>query len=248
MGLQTIQMLRSFYPEPRVGGYSRIDLSVEFYTRVAAILRRGDVVLDYGAGRGGHIDEDVSPYRKSLKTLLNRCAHVEGCDIDAAVLHNPYIDHATVIQPSAPLPFPDEHFDLVICNWVFEHIQEPEIVSRELLRVLKPGGYICAMTPNKWGYVSAAARSVNNRFHAMVLNKAQPERLSEDVFPTVYKMNTEADLARLFGGTADVTVYRPLTEPSYYFSKRTLFRFFTVLHWLMPTQLRPTLLVFLRKV
>jgi len=38
------------------------------------------------------------------------------------------------------LEFPDEHFDCVFSNNVFEHINDIESASREMARVLKPGG------------------------------------------------------------------------------------------------------------
>jgi SAM-dependent methyltransferase len=37
------------------------------------------------------------------------------------------------------LPFPDESFDLVICNHVLEHVIDDQAAMRELHRVLRPG-------------------------------------------------------------------------------------------------------------
>jgi hypothetical protein len=48
-----------------------------------------------------------------LSNLQGRCAHVEGCDIDPVVLTNPFLDHAEVIEPGKPLPYPDNNFDIV---------------------------------------------------------------------------------------------------------------------------------------
>ena len=64
--------------------------------------------------------------------------------------------------------------------------------------MLKPGGWICARTPNRWGLISVAARAVPNRLHVATLRRLQPGRLAEDVFPTRYAMNTQRDLGRLF--------------------------------------------------
>jgi SAM-dependent methyltransferase len=240
------EVVQAYYPEHRFGGFTHIDTTIEFYTRIAGILKDTDRVLDYGAGRGANIEQDDSPYRRRLQILSGRCARVDGCDIDPVVLQNPYLDEAKLINPSQPLPYDDGTFDLILCDWLFEHIQEPKHVADELLRVLRPGGYICARTPNKWGYISVAARLAGNRNHVRFLSRVQPGRQSVDVFPTVYRMNTAAALKRLFRGAA-VTVYRPPNEPSYYFGRRDIFRAFRLLHALLPSWFRTTLLVFIEK-
>jgi hypothetical protein len=39
------------------------------------------------------------------------------------------------------IPFPDSHFDVVICNHVLEHVDDDRKAMMELLRVMKPGGF-----------------------------------------------------------------------------------------------------------
>jgi 2-polyprenyl-3-methyl-5-hydroxy-6-metoxy-1,4-benzoquinol methylase len=55
-------------------------------------------------------------------------------------------------------PFPNETFDLVVSDSTFEHVSDAEQVASELDRVLKPGGWICARTPNRHGYVALLNR------------------------------------------------------------------------------------------
>src|SRR5690606_3610667 len=126
-------VIEHFYPEARFGGFTRDDGSIEFYTRIATLIEPGFRVLDYGAGRGAQIAEDTAPFRRELKALKGRVAHVEGCDLDPAVLDNPYLDSAKVFDPARPLPYPDESFDLVFSSWVFEHVAAPEMVASELM-------------------------------------------------------------------------------------------------------------------
>ena len=236
-----------FHPESRFGGFSRVDLMMEFYVRVAALLKPSDRVLDYGAGRGGVIDEDTVPYRKSLKILRGRCAQLDGCDIDEAVLANPYLDAARVFDPEGPLPYADESFDLIYSNWVFEHVEDARQVSRELLRVLKPGGHICAVTPNKWGYIALASRLTGNARHVRLLRHIQPDREEFDIFPTCYQLNTPRDIKRHFGDQADIHVYAVSGEPAYHFNNVWMYRLFRLVHALTPGPLNAILLVFIRK-
>lgn len=45
------------------------------------------------------------------------------------------------------LDFPDGYFDLIICNHVLEHVDNPDIALAEFSRCLAPGGHVIAQTP-----------------------------------------------------------------------------------------------------
>ncbi len=48
------------------------------------------------------------------------------------------------------LPFPDACFDKLICSEVLEHIADYRGALREIERVLRPGGLLCASVPRRW--------------------------------------------------------------------------------------------------
>ncbi len=57
-----------------------------------------------------------------------------------------------IVAPGDEIPFLDNTFDLVISQAVLEHVQEPEQVVAEMLRVLRPGGQIYVEIPFLQGY------------------------------------------------------------------------------------------------
>jgi SAM-dependent methyltransferase len=180
--------------------------------------------------------------------LRGRVARVVGTDVDDAVLTNPALDEAHVVALGAPLPFDDAGFDLVVADHVLEHVdaeQAPE-VAQELLRVLRPGGWLAARTPNKWGMIGIGARVVPNRLHAGVVDRLQPGRNAGDVFPVRYRMNTRKDLHRLFAPHT-VHVYGHASEPTYFGRSAAVWRLAAGLDRLTPPRLRPTLMVFVQK-
>jgi SAM-dependent methyltransferase len=237
---------RLFYPEANISGFTHVDGTVAFYSQIAAVLKPDSQVLDFGAGRGEAPLQDPVDYRRNLMVFTGRCAHVEGCDVDEAVLRNPFLDHAEVVAPGGRLPYDDERFDVVVARAVFEHLDNPAFVASELLRVAKPGGLIAAFTPNSWGYIAVAARLVPNRMHRSALTAIQPDRQPEDVFPTRYRLNTPKAIRRAFPG-ADVFVVRTAAEPAYYFGSPLLYRLGRWVDKHLPNMLQPLLYVYIRK-
>ncbi|HEX2904039.1 MAG TPA: class I SAM-dependent methyltransferase [Jatrophihabitans sp.] len=60
------------------------------------------------------------------------------------------------VADAESLPYPDDHFDLVVGHAVLHHIPDVELALREVLRVLKPGGrFVFAGEPTRYGDVIA---------------------------------------------------------------------------------------------
>lgn len=237
------------FPEIAAGGFSRVDGTIEFYNRVNALIRPDMVVLDFGAGRGASLVENRSEYRRKLQMLRGKVTRVIGVDVDPAVRSNPGIDEAIVVSPNEALPLPDGSVDLVLADFVFEHIEDPLRCARELDRLLKPGGWICARTPNRWNYVAVVARLVPERFHESVLRRVQPERKREDVFPAYYRMNDRRTLSRLFPEPRwrDCS-YCISAEPAYLPRRVWLWRAALLLDALLPAGLQSNIFAFFQKV
>jgi SAM-dependent methyltransferase len=237
-----------FFPETRAGGFSRRDGTVEFFTRVNALLDETATVLDFGAGRGRGALEDPIPYRRNLRRLQGKCRRLVGVDIDDAVLQNTALDEAHVIQLGARLPFTDESIDLVVSDMTFEHITNPAHTVGELKRILRPGGWICARTPNRWGYVGVGANLVPNRLHPRLLRHLQPSRLEVDVFPTAYRLNTNnAFKAHFPPGQYENSTYVYTPEPAYFAQVKMAWRLMLALERLLPDRFAPFWHVFVQK-
>ncbi|WP_234880493.1 class I SAM-dependent methyltransferase [Mycolicibacterium phocaicum] len=240
-------LLHRFYPESNVSGFSHADGMVTFYAQIASVLKPTDIVLDFGSGRGEPLLDDEVAFRRNLSNLQGRCARLDGCDIDDAVLEHPFLDAAKVIQVGAPLPYSDSQFDLIVARWVFEHIDDPLFTAHELIRILKPGGLIAAITPNKFGYLALSARSVPNKLHTRTLAAVQPGRKPQDVFPTRYKLNRRSTLQQTFGDSADVFVAYGSSEPAYHFGNPFLYRGVKWLDKHLPETFQPILFAYIRK-
>jgi SAM-dependent methyltransferase len=238
----------AWFPEVGAGGFTSLDGTIEFYTRINALLGPAMAVLDFGAGRGAVLADGSCDHKKKLVTLRGKVAKVIACDIDEAVLSNSGADEAVVIQKDVPLPFPDASFDLIVADFVFEHIAGPAFVSAELRRILKRGGWICARTPNKYCLVSLATRAIHNSMHPRLLRWVQPERKPIDVYPTVFKLNSKRDIVKWFGPDLfDDFTYRYEAEPSYFFNNRAVFAFILLINRLLPPAMKSGLFVFLRR-
>ncbi len=239
---------RGVYPEVGAGGYSSVDGNVEFYGRINALLSPQMTVLDFGAGRGYMTAEDVVEYRRSLRILKGKARLVVGADIDSAVAGNPSVDCSVLVQESAPLPFRTACIDMIVSDFTFEHIADPGPVTQELDRVLKPGGWMCARTPNRWGYIALGSSIVPNRLHAYVLRVLQPDRASEDIFPTTYRMNTLASIKEYFPATRyDDYSYYYDAEPAYFGSSVGLNRIARSALRVVPMRCSALLMIFKRK-
>lgn len=243
------ELLSRLYPEVSAGGYTRHDGFIEFYTRINALLNDDSVVLDFGAGRGLWAHEPIPAFSQHLRAIETRVRRVEGVDVDPVVLTNPTLAAAHVIEPGDTLPYDGETFDLVLADYVLEHVSEEDAptVSAEVLRVLRPGGWFAARTPNKWGMIGVGARAVPNNLHTKVLRTLQPERKEEDVFPVRYAMNTRRDLKRLFPAPHSLVVYGHSSEPTYFGSSKAAWRTAQLVDRLTPPRLAPTLMVFVQK-
>jgi SAM-dependent methyltransferase len=232
------------YPELGAGGYSRIDATMEFYTRVPALTPERGLIVDFGAGRGVGAEDQV-PARAKLRDLRRSGCRVVGADLDPAVCANPLVDESMVVRSEDPIPLADESVDLLVSDQTFEHIADPSRVSREFARVIKPNGWLCARTPYRWGSVGIATNLFPNTYHTLLLRYFQPMREERDVFSTTYSLNTFRQLRKHFPRSMwEDFSYRFSPEPGYLSRNRFALASGRLLDAVLPGSV---LMVFLRR-
>ncbi|HJU10574.1 MAG TPA: class I SAM-dependent methyltransferase [Candidatus Binataceae bacterium] len=180
------QVFQRFYPDLRLANRG-LASATAFYGWVRQYTNRNTIMLNLGAGGPAHRDK--------IRVFRGEVARIVGADIDPEVLKNPELDEAQVITPGSRLPFADKTFDLVLSDWVVEHVAEPGQFLGEVLRVLHSGGSFFLRTPNKHHYVGFLASITPHWFHELVANRARAMNVNDhEPWPTYYRLNSRKSI------------------------------------------------------
>ena len=103
----------------------------------------GMKVLDIGSGMGGY-----------SSSLVSHGAYVVAVDI--ANTYSSKVKGVTFAQADATrLPFRSNSFDFVFCSSLIEHVKNPDLLIKEIKRVLKNHGHFYLSFPPFWSPVGA---------------------------------------------------------------------------------------------
>jgi 2-polyprenyl-3-methyl-5-hydroxy-6-metoxy-1,4-benzoquinol methylase len=129
--------------------------------------------LDFGCAEGGY----------TTALLSHGARSVVGVDVDEARINEALarrIPNAD-FQPfdGTQLAFADGSFDGAFVNEVLEHVADEHDALDEIRRVLRPGGYLILISPNRWFPIEGHAISMGRvRFGPVPLIPWLPERLT----------------------------------------------------------------------
>jgi 2-polyprenyl-3-methyl-5-hydroxy-6-metoxy-1,4-benzoquinol methylase len=142
--------------EPERGQHTAEPLTVKYRVdRVAKYL--SGHWLDFGCAEGGYHEQLLS---RGLDAIT-------GVDIEepriaeAKSRHLPNA-HYTSFDGST-LPFDDDSFDGVFMNEVIEHVADERRALSEIFRVVRPGGVLTLMAPNRWFPVEGHALTIGSK-------------------------------------------------------------------------------------
>ena len=177
-------------------------------------LRPGYRVLDAGCGR----------YLKLCKELSGK-AEMVGIDLETTLETNNESAPFGVRGDLSRLPFCADSFDMVVSRSVIEHLSDPPQVFREFSRILRPGGVLIMVTPNKYDYVSLIATLTPHWFHQRLVSRIFGVS-EDDVFPTFYRANTQSAIRKAMAasGLAEKQLTSITHYPAYLTFSPLLFR------------------------
>ncbi len=202
--------LERFYPQS--SGW--IDGITEFHRLIESVVPTGGEILEIGSG-------PPNPTSCFLRTL----GGLTGVDVDPEIHTNDALDKAHVLSGET-YPFASNAFDACVSDYVIEHMTNPALHLREVWRVLKPNGVYVFRTPNRFHYVTLAARLTPHWFHKLVANRLRNlSAASHDPYPTLYRMNSRSSITRMAAEAKfDIEELRLIEkDPWYGRSSRALF-------------------------
>jgi SAM-dependent methyltransferase len=229
---------------------------------------RGEPSYVWRFGQNRRLDMIVQALPLDARTVL-----VDGCGLGLYVRHLAELGYNTVgldidldrvrtgsrsgieqlhAAAGEHLPYPNGAFDAVLSHEVIEHVVDDRLATREMIRVLRPGGRAILFCPNRWYPFETHGHYWRGQYHFgnTPLINYLPDPLRNRLAPHV-RAYTSGGLRRLFRDLPVKVISHTQIYPGYdnlaarrpalgkvlrvltYTFERTPLRFFGLSHFLV---------------
>jgi len=171
-------LVKKYYPQYKNIYELYIPLEESYFR-----YKKNLIVLDAGCSHGS-----------TLKNYKKHIAQLIGIDADPNNIKKNKICDKVIIGNLENLPFENEKFDIIACQWVLEHLKNPNQVFKEFSRVLKKDGILMIITSNVYNPIMFIGKILPKKFIKKIL-KLLVNYSEEDYFPTYYRSNSVSKIS-----------------------------------------------------
>ena len=125
--------------------------------------------------------ESLTGFAQWLRRQIGEARMVCTEFLDDTELNQSEVQH----QDLCSLTFEDACFDLLLCNELFEHVQNLDQAFQEIARVLRPGGRMVATCPMAFGQSQSIVKARQNPLSGLADLLEEPEFHGDPIRPEV---------------------------------------------------------------
>jgi ubiquinone/menaquinone biosynthesis C-methylase UbiE len=136
----------------------RVECTVELCRQVVQATGPAPRILDMGCGQG-HITHEL---HKAYGT------EIHGLDYSLSAIEYAWDHYPGVkftVANAYESPYCDGHFDLVVCNNLWEHVPDPLRLLAEIRRITTPTGFLIISTPSRYRLTNLVRVFLGRRVH-----------------------------------------------------------------------------------
>ena len=173
-------------PQNEIRPISHRSTNAKVLQMVLPLVKPGIRVADVGAGEG-FFSQLLGEQIKSTMGLEPPDV-ISACDIFPESYRYPEVKCHWIL-PDGRLPYEDSSIDVACSLEVIEHVEDQFAFTRELYRILKPGGVAIISTPNilnlnsRWRNLHSGFATL---FDPLLLSSVDPVHTSGHIHPVSY--------------------------------------------------------------
>jgi ubiquinone/menaquinone biosynthesis C-methylase UbiE len=199
---------------PKGSYFDSAKTTLDVYDEILLSLVNSEhVLLDAGCGKKSMVQRYSKQFRYSV-----------GMDVSPEAIAQNKGFSAFVVGDASRLPFQSGVFDVVVSQWMIEHIGKIDEVVAEFGRVLKRGGSLVVATNSKYHPMMFLSSILPTRLRDWMKVRIFPSYIDEDTFPTYYRFNSLGDIDRLMTKAGFERKYASYLGAPFFMFNKLLFR------------------------